>query len=45
VSSTILNLFDDDLLLALEIFGAKRRVADDVGEDFHREREMLVEGP
>ena len=38
-----LDLFDDDLLLALDVFDAERRVADDVREDVHGERQMLVE--
>ncbi len=38
-----LDLFDDDLLFALDIVDAERRIADDVGEDVDREREMLVE--
>ena len=38
-----LDLFDDDLLLALEVLDAERRVADDVGEDVDGERQMLVE--
>src|SRR5206468_8097981 len=38
-----LDLFDDDFLLALDVLGAERRVADDIGEDVDRERQMLVE--
>ena len=38
-----LDLFDDDFLLALDVFGAERRIADDVGEDVDGERQMLVE--
>ena len=38
-----LDLFEDDLLLALDVLGAERRVADDVGEDVDRERQVLVE--
>ena len=38
-----LDLFEDDLLLALDVVGAERRVADDVGEDVDGERQMLVE--
>ena len=38
-----LDLFEDDLLLALDVVGAERRVADDVGEDVDRQRQMLVE--
>ena len=38
-----LDLFDDDLLLALDVFGGERRIADDVGEDVDGERQVLVE--
>ena len=38
-----LDLFDDDLLLPLEILDAERRVADDVRQDVDGERQMLVE--
>ena len=38
-----LDLFDDDLLLALDVVGRERRVADDVGQDVDGERQVLVE--
>ena len=38
-----LDLFEDDLLLALDVVGAERRVADDVGEDVDGQRQVLVE--
>ena len=38
-----LDLFEDDLLLALDVVRAERRVHDDVGEDVDGERQMLVE--
>ena len=38
-----LDLFEDDLLLALDVVCAERRTHDDVGEDVDGERQMLVE--
>ena len=38
-----LDLFDHDLLLALDIVGCERRVPYDVGEDVDGEREVFVE--
>jgi hypothetical protein len=38
-----LDLFEDDLLLALDIVLAERRTHDDVGEDVYGQRQVLVE--
>ena len=38
-----LDLFDDDLLLALDVVAAERGPHDDVGQDVDRQREMFVE--
>ena len=38
-----LDFFDDDLLLALDVVGAERRIADDVRQDVDGERQVLVE--
>ena len=38
-----LDLFDDDLLLALDVVGTEGGIANDVGEDVERQRQMLVE--
>ena len=38
-----LDLFEDDLLLALDVVGAERRVHHDVGEHVDGERQVLVE--
>ena len=38
-----LDLFDDDLLLALDIVAREGRIPHDVGQDVERERQMLVE--
>ena len=38
-----LDLFDDDLLLALDVVGRERRVEHDVRQDVDGERQVLVE--
>ena len=38
-----LDLFEDDLLLALDVVRAECRIPDDVGEDVDGQRQMLVE--
>ena len=38
-----LDLFEDHLLLALDVFFGEERIADQIGEDVDRERQMLVE--
>ncbi|MNC85040.1 hypothetical protein D3C83_06120 [compost metagenome] len=38
-----LDFFEDHLLLALDVFGAERRVHDDVRQDLDRQRQVLVE--
>ena len=38
-----LDLFEDHLLLALDLVGRERRAQDDVGEEVDRERQVLVE--
>ena len=38
-----LDLFDDDLLLALDVVGTEGGIAHDVGQDVERQRQVLVE--
>ena len=38
-----LDLFEDHLLLALDVFFGEQRIADQIGEDVDGERQMLVE--
>ena len=38
-----LDLFEDHLLLALDVLVREERIADQVGEDVDRERQVLVE--
>ena len=38
-----LDLFEDDLLLALDVFVQEQRVGDQVRQDLDRQRQMLVE--
>ena len=38
-----LDLFEHDLLFALDVLRIERRVTDDVGENVHGERQVLVE--
>jgi hypothetical protein len=37
-----LDLFEDHLLLALDVFVGEERIADQIGEDVDRERQMFV---
>ena len=38
-----LDLFEHDLLLALDVVGLEDRIRHEIGQDVHRERQMLVE--